>query len=170
MKLTVEILPYKLEVKSKVAFYSFSFVGSKDQDLEIEKFYNRFINEPYASAVRDLQALIQNMAEEYGANERFFRKEGRAHALPSHAYQKPLLRLYCLRCCDSVVILGNGGVKASQSAKDSPDCYPHFLVMNGIANAFRRMRTSCCDLPSFEFPLTLHIDVDDEYSQLLPNI
>jgi hypothetical protein len=159
VKLTVEIRPYDLEVESKVAFYSFLIKGSDDPQLEIEKFYARFVEEPYAAAAEDIKGLIQGMAQEYGANERFFRKEGDSHAMPSHVYNRPLLRLYCLRCCDKVVILGNGGIKTSGKTQGSPDCYPHFLVMNAIAVAFLRMGISCCDLPKRKSPFTVQIDV-----------
>lgn len=159
MKSTISIHPYSLDSKSKMQFYSFLMQG--EDTLEVDKFYNRFNIAPYDTSVKEIQALIHNMGTEFGAQERFFRKEGLAHALPSNAYHKPLLRLYCLRCCEQVVILGNGGIKESNKAKDSPDCYPHFLIMNAIAQAFRKMQVSCCDLPKKRMPFSLSIIIPD---------
>lgn len=167
MKLTVEIHPYKLEIEdeitSRVAFYSFIIRESDDpSQLEVDKFYTRFATLEHEHAVEDIRALVESMAERFGAQERLFRKERHAQALPSKMYYRPLLRLYCLRCCERVVILGNGGLKSSDLVKQSPDCYPHFLVMNAIAVAFRRIRKTCCDLPTLKSPFVLTIDPDEQ--------
>ena len=53
---------------------------------------------------------------DYGAFERFFRSEGKMNdrvcALP---VLRSKLRLYCLRLSDSILILGNGGVKKTKT-------------------------------------------------------
>ncbi|MES2212439.1 MAG: hypothetical protein V4490_04800, partial [Pseudomonadota bacterium] len=40
--------------------------------------------------------------------------------------------LYCIRLNDGAVLLGNGGVKTSQKLQDSPDCYPHYLLLSAL--------------------------------------
>ena len=54
-----------------------------------------------------------------GFTERNFRYEGKASdhvvALPTY---KNSLRLYCLRLSDSVLIVGNGGVKTTQTHQE----------------------------------------------------
>lgn len=159
MKITVTIIPLRVPFQSKVTFYSVLLPEAEKNELQV--FTDRFKDTQYGEALKEIQVLIGNMGTQFGAHERFFRKEDRSHALPSNLYRRPLLRLYCLRCCDSVVILGNGGIKESDATQDSPDCYPHFLLMNAIAIAFRKMKMSCCELPQRRSPFSLSIDLDD---------
>lgn len=159
MKITVTIIPVKVPFQSKVNFYTVLLPDAEKSELQ--KFTDRFKGTSYDEALTEIQVLIRNMGTQFGAQERFFRKEDKSHALPSNMYRRPLLRLYCLRCCDQVVILGNGGIKESNPTQDSPDCYPHFLLMNAVAIAFRKMKMSCCDLPQRRSPFSLSIDIDD---------
>lgn len=159
MKITVTIIPLKVPFKSKVTFYTVLLPDAEKSELQ--EFTDRFKGTTYDEALTEIQVLIGNMGTQHGAQERFFRKEDKSHALPSNMYRRPLLRLYCLRCCDQVVILGNGGVKESNFTQDSPDCYSHFLLMNAIAIAFRKMKMSCCDLPQRRSPFPLSIELDD---------
>lgn len=159
MKITVTIIPLNVPFQSKVTFYSVLLPDAEKHELQ--EFTDRFKNTEYDEALKEIRVLIANMGTHHGAQERFFRKEDKSHALPSNLYRRPLLRLYCLRCCDQVVIFGNGGVKESNSTQGSPDCYPHFLLMNAIAIAFRKMKMSCCDLPQRRSPFPLSIELDD---------
>lgn len=159
MKIILTIVPLNVPFQSKVTFYSILLPDAEKN--EIQTFTDRFSNTQYGEALKEIQVLIRNMGTQFGAEERFFRREDKSHALPSNFYRRPLLRLYCLRCCDRVVILGNGGVKESGTTQDSPDCYPHFLLMNAVAVAFRKMKISCCDLPQRRSPFSLSIEIDD---------
>lgn len=71
------------------------------------------------------------MGKERGANEFYFRNERLGEALPP-PYKSGDLRLYCSRFSDRIVILGNGGIKTSQSAQDSPGCLPYFEFINEL--------------------------------------
>ena len=54
-----------------------------------------------------------------GALERFFRNEGRMNDnVKALAIDSRKLRLYCLRISDQILILGNGGVKASRTYQE----------------------------------------------------
>ena len=57
------------------------------------------------------------MLNERGFTERNFRYEGNVVALPTY---KNTLRLYCLRLSDSVLIVGNGGIKTTQKVAQDP--------------------------------------------------
>lgn len=61
------------------------------------------------------------MLNERGFTERNFRYEGKMSdnvvALPTY---KNTLRLYCLRLSDSVLIVGNGGIKTTQKVAQDP--------------------------------------------------
>ena len=67
------------------------------------------------TAERNCSNVIGKIAD-YGAFERFFRPEGKMNdrvcALP---VLRSKLRLYCLRLSDSILILGNGGVKKTKT-------------------------------------------------------
>lgn len=79
--------------------------GSEYERSRIEIDYSR----------KKLLNVIGKVAD-YGAFERFFRPEGKMNdrvcALP---VLRSKLRLYCLRLSDSILILGNGGVKKTKT-------------------------------------------------------
>ncbi|MDE6298369.1 MAG: hypothetical protein K2M10_01800 [Muribaculaceae bacterium] len=85
---------------------------------EYIRFYNRFKDDAtYNSDLARIAKFVETIAD-LGALERFFRPEGKMNdrvcALP---VIKSNLRLYCLRLSDSILILGNGGIK-KQGVKD----------------------------------------------------
>jgi len=98
---------------------------------ETDEFFLRFKNDPsYQKDIETIKYWIQKIGNESGALERHFRPESSANAIPISVSK---LRLYCYRINDKIVILGNGGIKSSQSVQDSPDCFPHFEAMNSIS-------------------------------------
>lgn len=112
-KTTVE----KISESEKTALYSISF--EKDGTTEFEKFVEEFeqnakYNRDYQRIIAALQAILN-----LGALERFFRPEGKIKdsvaAIPIEGGQ---LRLYCLRISEQIVILGNGGVKATRTYEE----------------------------------------------------
>ncbi|RYE55045.1 MAG: hypothetical protein EOP48_11030, partial [Sphingobacteriales bacterium] len=124
MKLFVEVEKY-LTLKM-VTYYTVRIRG--ETLSETEKFFQRFNGTAYEKDLGNLRYwLEEKIGKERGATERYFRPEKKAHALPPPIPSSDL-RLYCYRCSDSIVILGNGGLKESKKAQDSPDCYPHFQL------------------------------------------
>lgn len=94
--------------------YSIQFLS--EDESEFERFYTKFRDESvYNEDFERLLNIIGRIAD-FGAFERFFRPEGkmsdRVCALP---VLKSRLRLYCLRLSDKILILGNGGVKATRT-------------------------------------------------------
>ncbi|MDO4181890.1 MAG: hypothetical protein Q4D36_11455 [Bacteroidales bacterium] len=94
--------------------YSIQFLS--EDESEFERFYAKFRNESvYNEDFERLLNIIGRIAD-FGAFERFFRPEGKMNdrvcALP---VLKSRLRLYCLRLSDKILILGNGGVKATRT-------------------------------------------------------
>ena len=95
---------------------------------EYLRFYNRFKeNTIYNRDLARIVKFVERIAD-LGALERFFRPEGkmsdRVCALP---VVKSKLRLYCLRLSDSILILGNGGVKKTRTY-DEDDELRGFVV------------------------------------------
>ena len=121
-KTTVELL----DESEKASLYSISF--EFDGTTEFEKFVTEFelnatYNRDYQRIIAALQAILR-----VGALERFFRPEGtmndNVHALPIESGK---LRLYCLRLSDQIVILGNGGVKATRTYQEDPKLFGYVL-------------------------------------------
>lgn len=100
---------------------------------EFEKFLDKFKSD--ATFQRDFNiiiAAVQKMMSN-GFLERYFRPEGkmtdRVGALPIH---KSRLRLYCLRLSDSVLIVGNGGVKDSQTYEESDELSGYVISLQKL--------------------------------------
>ncbi len=94
--------------------YSIQFLS--EDESEFERFYAKFKEETvYNEDFERLLNILGRIAD-FGAFERFFRPEGKMSdgvcALP---VLKSRLRLYCLRLSDKILILGNGGIKASRT-------------------------------------------------------
>jgi hypothetical protein len=114
----------------KVTFYS--FLISEKVRTQTEEFIIKFKDHPaYGKDFNLIMAVINEMGRERGAGEFYFRSERLGEALPP-PYRAGDLRLYCSRFSDRIVILGNGGVKTSQAAQESPDCLPHFEFINEL--------------------------------------
>lgn len=95
---------------------------------EYLRFYNRFKDDAtYNEDLARIAKFVESIAD-LGALERFFRPEGkmsdRVSALP---VTKSKLRLYCLRLSNSILILGNGGVKKTRTY-DEDDELRGFVV------------------------------------------
>jgi len=112
-----------------VQLYTVELEGAKTN--ETDSFISRFSSLEEHS--HDFHTIISwiNKIGENGALERYFRPEKKALAIPITSGH--VLRLYCYRVNDHILILGNGGIKTSKKVKDSPDCLPHFELMNHVA-------------------------------------
>ena len=113
------------EVKQteNAGLFTIRFEGQTES--EFEKFMQRFKDD--AERQEDLSVilnLINKMLTMSGFLERFFRYEGkmsdRVAAMPQPTDHTEL-RLYCLRLSDSVLIVGNGGVKNTRTYEESEE-------------------------------------------------
>lgn len=110
----------------KTALYSISF--EVDGTTEFEKFVSEFernatYNRDYQRIIAALQAILN-----FGALERFFRPEGKIRdSVAAIPIEGGKLRLYCLRISEQIVILGNGGVKATRTYEEDPGMYGYVL-------------------------------------------
>ena len=97
--------------------FSICFDGSEES--EFEKFLNEFKDN--ATYNRDFNVILLALSKiiDKGALERFFRNEGRMNDnVKALAIDSRKLRLYCLRISDQILILGNGGLKASRTYQE----------------------------------------------------
>jgi hypothetical protein len=88
--------------------------------------YEAFIRDHVAdfpAEVREINARLQQMGDELGAREGFFKKhEGRPGDMVCALYDRPgqRLRLYCIRFGMNLIILGGGGPKTGRAWQDDP--------------------------------------------------
>lgn len=128
---------------SKITYYSVRF---EDQKLnEFEKFLiNHETNESVKDDLQILFLWLEKLGEEIGAQERYFRHEQKAEALPPPtkligADTKTDLRLYCMRLNESKVILFNGGVKSAPTAQECLVVGSKFNQANMFARQIEKM-------------------------------
>jgi len=123
----------------KVKYYSIQIEGS-----EVNEFYD-FLNrmediESFEEDLSNLMVWIEEIGENYGAQQKFFRNESETadvRALPPPRNQMRLrkievneMRLYCMVLNEHVVILFNGGIKTTDKAQQCPNVGPYFKQAN----------------------------------------
>ena len=100
---------------------------------EAEAFRMRFLDHPtFGSDYLEIANILKQISRR-GAQQRYFRHERAAEALPPKWVRNARLRQYLLRLSDNVVILGNGCVKETRTAQESRDCNPKFQLMNKLS-------------------------------------
>lgn len=121
-----------VEQTEKAGLFTIIFEG--EGMSEFDNFYNKFINDAERST--DLQQILTQidlMLNVRGFTERNFRPEGKMGdnvvAIPVY---KNSLRLYCLRLSDSVLIVGNGGVKRTQKVEEDN-------ILNGYVISLQKL-------------------------------
>lgn len=109
-----------IKTSEEASLYTIIF---ENNDLsEFSKFINRFKDN--SKLQRDYQLILYALKKilDNGALERYFRPEGkyndRVCALPIDSGK---LRLYCLRISDKILVLGNGGIKATRTYNEDSD-------------------------------------------------
>lgn len=128
----------EVQAFDKITYYTVKFENNTHG--EFEDFIDRYENN---SKVKEefqyLITLIEQLGEKIGAKKQYFRHEQRADALPPPARLIKIdynnnLRLYCMRLCNSIVILFNGGVKSQgvKTAQECPIVKPYFDQANKL--------------------------------------
>ena len=121
----------RLNYNRKCTLYSIQFLT--EDEAEYERFYNRFKEDAvFNEDLMRITDLIDRIAN-VGAFERLFRPEGkmsdRVVALP---IIKSKLRLYCLRLSDSILILGNGGVKNTRTYDENDELRGYVVTLQNF--------------------------------------
>ncbi len=126
----------EFSVYNIVTYYT---VKIEEEDLtETEKFLDRYYgNILYKEDYDYIVNFLQELGDTRGAQKKYFRFENSGDALPPSWIENEL-RLYCIRLTDEIVILGNGGLKTSDTAQGSPDCKPKFDLINKIGRELDR--------------------------------
>jgi hypothetical protein len=100
---------------------------------EYLRFYNKFKDDAtYNDDLARIAKFVESIAD-LGALERFFRPEGkmsdRVCAMP---VVKSNLRLYCLRLSNSILILGNGGIKKSRTYNEDDELRGYVVTLQNF--------------------------------------
>lgn len=121
----------KLELvieSENISIYSPKFDGETMTEFEKFMFINRDLS--YPQLKRDFDAIIsviKKMADDCGARENLFRLEGgNIKAIPLCVFLRRkdrsvgTLRLYCIRISDKILVIGNGGIKRTDTFQEDP--------------------------------------------------
>ncbi|MCM1531387.1 MAG: hypothetical protein NC048_03040 [Bacteroides sp.] len=117
----------------------YSILFSADNVPEFQKFLEKFTH--IIKYRKDYETIINTIVRilERGAKERYFRPEGkmsdRVVALP---IDKAYLRLYCIRLNDSVLIVGNGGIKETSTYQENDELRGYVLTLQKLDKLIRR--------------------------------
>lgn len=111
----------------------FTIIFEDENQSEFVKFVNKFKDDAIRkNELRIILNQIEVMLQK-GIEERRFRPEGKMRdgvaALP--VYQSGL-RLYCLRLSDSVLIVGNGGVKSTRTYQEDEDLNGYVISLQKL--------------------------------------
>ena len=122
---------------------------------------------------QDVQILIRriDIIKENGAEDRFFRYEGskrdRVMALPSHL-DTSNLRGYCLKISHKILILGNGGIKQTQTYQEDVNLHVRNLQkIDIIIKKLENRRIITINGTNLHGPLELTIDIDNNKEDLV---
>lgn len=157
------VLVELLESGDKVSLYSPRFEG--EDYTEFEKFLLKYKD----THTQDVQILVRriDIIKQNGVEDRYFRYEGtkrdRLMALPSHL-DTTNLRLYCLNISHKVLILGNGGLKTTQTYQEDAHLHKCVQTLQKIDIEIKRMqdlRIVTVRGTNLNGPLTFTINEDD---------
>lgn len=122
----------EVEKTDKAGLFTICFEDK--EETEFASFINKFKDD--AERKQDLQVIlraIQRMLSASGFLERYFRPEGKMN---DHVVALPIdrghLRLYCLRMSDSVLIVGNGGVKNTRTYNEDNDLSGYVITLQKL--------------------------------------
>ena len=116
----------------------FTIVFEGESLSEFAKFISKFRSD--AKRQNDLRIILNqiDLMLKNGFAERKFRNEGKMRdnlvALPLF---RSGLRLYCLRMSDSVLIVGNGGVKSTKTYEEDDDLNGYVISLQKLDELLR---------------------------------
>jgi hypothetical protein len=126
----------------KAGLFTICFEG--DAATEFEKFMNKFKED--AERKDDLSIIltaINKMLTASGFLERYFRYEGkmsdRVVALPIEPLK---IRLYCLRLSDSILIVGNGGIKDTKTYQENDELNGYVITLQQLDTLLKQAEKS----------------------------
>jgi putative component of toxin-antitoxin plasmid stabilization module len=133
-------------------------------EKEQETLFDRFIKEnkiSFKGELKDIINRIKAIGNKIGAREQFFKlKEGEPGDGVCALYDDPdkNLRLYCIRYGKTLIILGGGGQKTTQTLQDNPKLKDENYFLRQVSkDILNRMQDG-------------EIEFSDDYMELLGNL
>jgi len=138
---------------------------------EFELFIKKIPNWTHPALVKDSQiigARIKKMLNDCGSPENLFRPEGKMNddvvALPLlqelRSKKIGVLRLYCDRLSDHILIIGNGGVKKVDQYQDDPLLKSYVETLQKIDKIVKRkLRARDIDIDNVSAVLSILNDI-----------
>jgi hypothetical protein len=133
---------------------------------EFEKFVDKeFVKPQHLKEQEIIYSTIRTISRR-GAQERYFRSEAPAFALPGRVDQEHMddnpddygIRLYCGILAVDLVLLLNGDVKTKLDPKNCPNVSSHFQLAQKIVRALMKANAD-----GFVRFVDGNIEIDDEY-------
>lgn len=134
----VEFVPFRLTEVAEI--FSIRIVGNEHSELQDFLIAFKSIESP--DLHKDFEQILKTLAgiAQEGAKQSFFRQEGkmkdRVCAIPlltSHRQKhKGTLRLYCIRICDKLLIVGGGGIKTTRTYEEDEKLYESVKTLQMI--------------------------------------
>lgn len=121
----------------KVGLFSIIFEGNSLDEFGLfkEKFKD---DAKYQGDLNKVLSVINRILQN-GAPERYFRFEGTKKddvwAIPPYGNK---LRLYCLRMTDSVLIVGNGGVKDTRTYEENEELNGYVITLQKLDELIKK--------------------------------
>jgi len=149
------------EEHDKVNFYT---IRVQNEETEIDKFFECFPEGcEYDEDIDIIIKWIDEIAER-GALERYLRPEGKINdnvwAIP---IETASLRLYVLRITDEIIILGNGGIKKTETYNEDEhlrECVELLQKIDGCLRSRVRVGKVTIYRKQLFGSLTFHIEED----------
>lgn len=118
---------FELYSKSeKVTIYTIRFEGCPVTNTD--QFVDEYFEKGFFEDIRLIRRWLHNI-QARGAQPRFFRAENNVNAGPV-TFSK--LRIYCIRCSHSIIILDGGGEKKGQKTQDGAETWKAMKLMMAI--------------------------------------
>jgi hypothetical protein len=164
--LTVQLIPITNLRFKRVTYYT---VRLGDNPIsEFKDFQNRLSKDiKNNNELNEITRFIQQIGDNWGAQEKHFKHERAAERLPPPYYFIETedssdygLRLYCIRLCNEIVILLNGDRKTDRYPDRCPNCAKHFKLANTLAKKITEAITENNLFLNFD---KREIDIEDDF-------
>ena len=161
----VEFVPFKLTDIADI----FSIRIEGKEETELQEFLITYKESQSLHLQNDFEQIIKSLigigAE--GAKEYFFRPEGkmkdRVCAIPIYTSSRGnklegTLRLYCIRISDKLLIVGNGGIKTTQTYNEDDTLSKHVQTLQKIDKELYKMENDGIDIYREIYNIKLIVD------------
>lgn len=160
----VEFVPFRLTDVAEI--YSIRIEGKENS--EIQEFIITFKDIPDKYLKDDFDGIIRNLIKisEKGAAESMFRPEGkirdRVCALPLYTVPREkckhgVLRLYCIRLSENLIIVGGGGEKSTMTYEEDKTLHEKVKILQQIDKELSILEDKGIDLNTDLNNITIQI-------------